>query len=146
MKTKNNVASSDCHTAQHDKISQVELNHILNNIKNHRIQNQKNIGNSCVSTQLIHKYSDVIVLKEYRNEERRIYRDECNAAFKFTRDNCMKGSFFSLAQQLANQSGENILAMDDKLNSTFSKKKLFRPQPPFIAFISALGYTLFGRA
>ncbi|EPI2105771.1 hypothetical protein ACS5F0_001524 [Providencia rettgeri] len=56
----------------------------------------------------------------------------------------MKGGIFSLAQQLANRSRQNILAIDDQSNIPGARKKLFQPQTRIVAFISALGYALFG--
>ncbi|MBO1916245.1 hypothetical protein J4727_11100 [Providencia rettgeri] len=83
----------------------------------------------------------MLAIKAYRQEERRIYREECSAAFKFKTHNGMKRGIFSLAQQLANKSGENILAMDPSLTQP-SQRKLFRPQTAIYRLYQRTGYTL----
>ncbi|MEY0541816.1 hypothetical protein AB7318_04435 [Providencia rettgeri] len=146
MRIKNSSTILNYHSEPQRKISPIEFNNILNDIKNHCINSPKELKARSITISIPKSYSDdfeMLAIKAYRQEERRIYREECSAAFKFKTHNGMKRGIFSLAQQLANKSGENILAMDPQPHAALPKRKLFRPQPPFIAFISALGYTLF---
>ncbi|MEX0422891.1 hypothetical protein KDV38_03995 [Providencia rettgeri] len=147
MSTKNDSITPNYQATQSPKISQFEFVEILNSIKNHSTQKPEYVGNRSATTQYPYKYfdgSELQAIKACRQEERRIYREKCQAAFKFNRQNSMKGGIFSLAQQLANRSRKNILAIDNQENISVSRKKLFQPQKGIVACISALGYALFG--
>ncbi|ENR5390285.1 TPA: hypothetical protein KEY68_003171 [Providencia rettgeri] len=147
MRTKNHAITSSCQATQYPKISQFELVEILNNIKGHCAKNPEYVENKSIATQYPYKYfdgSELHAIKAYRQEERRIYREKCQTAFKFKRQNSMRGGIFSLAQQLANRSRQNILAIDNQSNISGTRKKLFQPQTRIVAFISALGYAIVG--
>ncbi|EKT58777.1 hypothetical protein [Providencia rettgeri] len=147
MRTKNHAITSSCQATQYPKISQFELIEVLNSIKGHCTKKPEYVENRSIAIQYPYKYfegSELQAIKACRQEERRIYREKCQAAFKFKRQNSMKGGIFSLAQQLANRSRQNILAIDDQSNTSGAKKKLFQPQTRVITVISALGYALFG--
>lgn len=147
MRIKNASTILNCYLGSQRKISPIEFNNILNDIKNHSISRPKELKTRSITISIPKSYSDdleILAIKACRQEERRMYREECSAAFKFKMHGGMKRGIFSLAQQLANKSGENILAMDSEPHIITPKRKLFRPQSPFIALISALGYRLFG--
>ncbi|HHE6469653.1 TPA: hypothetical protein ACPFI9_002191 [Providencia rettgeri] len=145
MRTKNSSTILSYHSESQRKISPIEFNNLLNDIKNHSVSFPRESKARSITISIPKNYSDdfeMLAIKACRQEERRIYREECSAAFKFKTHNGMKRGIFSLAQQLANKSGENILAMDPQPHAALAKRKLFRPQPPLIAFISALGYAI----
>lgn len=147
MNTKNYSIAANCQATQSPKISQFELVEILNRIQNHNTKKPEYIESESVASQYPYKYfdgSELQAIKACRQEERRIYREKCQAAFKFKRQNSIKGGIFSLAQQLANRSRQNILAIDDQSNIPGARKKLFQPQTRIVAFISALGYAIAG--
>ncbi|QKJ50553.1 hypothetical protein G9396_03600 [Providencia rettgeri] len=147
MKTKNHAITLSCQATQCPKISQFELIEILNSIKSNCTKKPEYVENRSIATQYPYKYldgSELQAIKAYRQEERRIYREKCQTAFKFKRQNSMKGGFFSLAQQLANRSRQNILAIDNQSHISGARKKLFQPQTRVVAFISALGYAIVG--
>lgn len=147
MRTRNTPTILNNYTESQRKVSLIEFNNMLSEIKNHSINNPKEFKAKSIIITIPKNYSDdfeMLAIKACRQEERRIYREECSAAFKLKMHNGMKRGIFSLAQQLANKSGENILAIDNHPDLIVTKRKLFRPQPPFLAFISALGYTFFG--
>ncbi|WP_369308965.1 hypothetical protein [Providencia rettgeri] len=144
MRIKAFSLQSDFYAKECHKISQTELKQVLNHIKNHPVQVPKP---KSIALQISEDDSDdlaLLAVRAYRQEERRIYREECNAAFKFKVQNSMKGGIFSLAQQIANKSGKNILAIDNVDNSSYPKRKLFKPHPPLLRLISSLGYSLLG--
>ncbi|MCK9788237.1 MULTISPECIES: hypothetical protein [Providencia] len=147
MNTKNDSITPNYQATKSPKISQFELVEILNSIKSHSTRKPEYVKSRSVTIQYPYKYfdgSELQAIKASRQEERRIYREKCQTAFKFNQQNSMKGGIFSLAQQLANRSRQNILAIDNQDNITFSRKKLFQPQTRIVACISALGYALFG--
>lgn len=130
-----------------NEIGRIEFSDLLNNIKNH--QNnlsifEKNKPNIITISRGYAEDSELVAaIKSGREEERRIYRAECKAAFKLDMEACLKGGIFSLAQQLANKSGANILGIesqDSSASTKLIKKKLFKPQAHFVALISDLGY------
>ena len=131
-----------------NEISRLEFSNLLNNIKNH--QSNVPIIDKIKTSTIIRSRGYVegtelaAEIKLGREEERRIYRAECRAAFKLDMKACLKGGIFSLAQQLANKSRTNILGIENQGNSlstTLVKKRLFKPQAYFLALISSLGYT-----
>lgn len=144
MRTKSFSLDSLCHVKKRHQISQSELKDVLNNIKNHPTKTPKP---KSITIQIPNDYAndfEVLAIRACRHEERRIYREECNTAFKLKVQNSMKGGIFSLAQQLANKSGKNILAIDDSEDLNYPKRKLFKPQPHLLMLVSSLGYALFG--
>ncbi|MBQ0268172.1 MULTISPECIES: hypothetical protein [Providencia] len=148
MRTKNYAISPSSHPTLAHKTSQSGLASILNDIKNHKIKHPQHIENKSISPLFSSKYLgdfEIQAIRAYRQEERRIYREKCQKAFKFKAHNSLCGGMFSLAQQLANRSGENILAIiDNPANMSIARKKLFQPQTGLLTYISALGYALFG--
>ncbi|EOV8086271.1 hypothetical protein ACOMXT_000045 [Providencia rettgeri] len=148
MRTKNYATSPSSHPTLVHKTSQSELTSILNNIKNHKVKYSQHIEEKPISPLFPCKYLgdfEMQAIRAYRQEERRIYREKCQKAFRFKAHSSLCGGMFSLAQQLANRSGENILAIiDNPANTSIVRKKLFQPQTGLLTYISALGYALFG--